>query len=93
MTSAVAATVYYLWRERNLRVFQQKASDKEQLIQNIVYLIRVFLCSGKGVKQSQENKDLCVSWGLPMGMKILHECAGFSLRQSTIIQDSSHMYQ
>lgn len=57
-------TVYCLWMKRNHRIFQQCASDKDQIILTIVNYISTFLSSKRYVKQTQLNKDLCASWGL-----------------------------
>lgn len=64
----VAATVYCLWMKRNHRIFQQRASDKDQIVLTIVNYISTFLSSKRGVKQTQLNKDLCASWGLSVSI-------------------------
>ena len=36
----LSATIYYIWQERNNRVFKDVAKPREQLLSNIVCIIR-----------------------------------------------------
>lgn len=62
MEESLAATVYLLWRERNCKVFQQKASPVNQVAQTTINSIRAFLRSTKGVKASMGSRS-CVLVG------------------------------
>lgn len=64
MKCSLATTVYFIWKERNLRVFQQKAVTSDQVVLTILNSIRDLLSSMRRVKASLENKGLCVTWGL-----------------------------
>lgn len=61
---SLAAAVYFIWRERNLRVFQQKSMASDQVAQSAVNSIRDFLSSMRRVKPSMVNRVLCTKWGL-----------------------------
>ncbi|XP_058216740.1 uncharacterized protein LOC131327608 [Rhododendron vialii] len=64
LKSVLAACVYNLWIERNLRIFQHKFSPIDQVILKTVTSIRELVHSKTGVKQSQKNMELCCNWGL-----------------------------
>ncbi|KAF7128948.1 hypothetical protein RHSIM_Rhsim10G0040700 [Rhododendron simsii] len=55
---SLAATVYFVWRERNLRVFQQKTVASDQVVMQILSSIRDFLSSLRRGKASTENKEI-----------------------------------
>lgn len=59
------ATIYFLWFERNQRVFQHKSMPEELLVWNIVGSFRDYLCSLSKVVPSAQNKHICLQWGIP----------------------------
>ncbi|KAI8551744.1 hypothetical protein RHMOL_Rhmol06G0210100 [Rhododendron molle] len=65
MRSILAAAVYLIWRERNLRFSQGKTLHVELLALQLVNSIRDFLSSRRGVRPSARNKALAGSWNLP----------------------------
>ncbi|KAI8547232.1 hypothetical protein RHMOL_Rhmol07G0179200 [Rhododendron molle] len=58
----LAATIYLLWAERNLRIFQNKRRDLEGVTTVILEAIRAKLSSLSSVKFSVGNRDLCDDW-------------------------------
>lgn len=65
MRSIVAAAVYVIWKERNLRVFQGCSSAVDHVSIQFVNTIRDFLSSRRGVKPFALNKSLGACWSLP----------------------------
>ncbi|KAG5537062.1 hypothetical protein RHGRI_024489 [Rhododendron griersonianum] len=59
---SLAATIYWLWRERNSRVFQSRSQDCSSLQDAIVDDVRACISSWRGVKSSPQNHDLAASW-------------------------------
>ncbi|KAG5549149.1 hypothetical protein RHGRI_014497 [Rhododendron griersonianum] len=49
---SLAATVYWLWRERNLWVFQRKGVDFSLLQLSIIEDVRACLSSWRGIRAS-----------------------------------------
>ena len=52
----IATTVYYIWKERNERLFSQNAKDTEVVLQIIQEQIRLQLLSLKVKKSIQTTK-------------------------------------
>ncbi|KAI8530315.1 hypothetical protein RHMOL_Rhmol11G0047500 [Rhododendron molle] len=61
----LATTVYGIWRERNVRVFQNLLTQVDVVSLSIINSIRDFLCSRRRVKRSALNRSLGASWRLP----------------------------
>jgi hypothetical protein len=61
---ALAATVYYVWLQRNARIYKGHIKPEEGIILSIKWDIkaRVQFCSK--VKLSVQNKVLCANWGI-----------------------------
>ncbi|KAI8560034.1 hypothetical protein RHMOL_Rhmol04G0223500 [Rhododendron molle] len=59
---SLAATSYFLWGERNMRIFQNKSRDVVGLAAAILDAIRVKLCSFNSVKFSCLNRQICDDW-------------------------------
>lgn len=57
-----AATIYWLWREINGRVFQNQSLGCSSLQGIIVDDIRVCLSSWRGVKYSSQNLAIAAAW-------------------------------
>ena len=61
----LATAVYFIWQERNKRYHEGSFRDANFVSQTIVDLIRCRLVSSKGVKDSEENRNLQLRWSLP----------------------------
>ena len=64
----LAACVYYIWNERNKRVFTNEKQDVEVLINTIVNHIRLKL-SSLNVKESLQVANVCKKWNVTMNLK------------------------
>ncbi|GMP68764.1 hypothetical protein CsSME_00028270 [Camellia sinensis var. sinensis] len=62
---SLACTLYHLWLERNRRIFTQSVSHKEVIVAGMVKEIRARACSSMRVKNSLQNRQICMDWGLP----------------------------
>ncbi|KAG5548401.1 hypothetical protein RHGRI_013927 [Rhododendron griersonianum] len=58
---SLAATIYWLWRERNSRVFQNRSQDCSSLQGVIIDDVRACISSWRGVKASPQNSDIAAS--------------------------------
>lgn len=61
---SLAATIYWIWRERNSRLFQGKTLPAPFLGSHIIAEVRACLCSWRGLKRTDENQLLVDVWGL-----------------------------
>lgn len=61
----LAASVYYIWRERNSRIFKGRPTEPGALIQMIVEDIKASVCSWRKVPCSIENQRIGLDWGIP----------------------------
>ncbi|PWA55927.1 reverse transcriptase zinc-binding domain-containing protein [Artemisia annua] len=59
------AAVYYIWQERNLRLFQKKFRSEETVFKIIVDIVRHKLLSLK-IKPSVESVKAAVIWKIPL---------------------------
>ncbi|PWA77085.1 reverse transcriptase domain, Reverse transcriptase zinc-binding domain protein [Artemisia annua] len=59
------AAVYYIWQERNLRLFQKKFRCEETVFKIIVDIVRHKLLSLK-IKRSVESVKAAVIWKIPL---------------------------
>ncbi|GJS60462.1 reverse transcriptase domain, reverse transcriptase zinc-binding domain protein [Tanacetum coccineum] len=60
----VAATAYYIWQERNWRLFQKGKRKVDQIVDCIKTVVRLKLLSCK-LKKSKSGKRLARLWDLP----------------------------
>jgi len=60
----LAASVYFLWQERNTRIFKQQKRSVQQLIESIVTMVRLKLLSCRFKRKPNMEKILDV-WKLP----------------------------
>lgn len=60
-----AALLYYVWGERNMRIFQHHISSLLQLEAQISTNIRVCASSWRSIKKTDVNLALCVVWNIP----------------------------
>ncbi|KAH7846510.1 hypothetical protein Vadar_014787 [Vaccinium darrowii] len=61
LNCTLAATVYWLWQERNSGIFRGVAKGQILVVEAIANGIRDFLSSRRNVKSSLENKLCCAS--------------------------------
>ncbi|GKA89804.1 reverse transcriptase domain, reverse transcriptase zinc-binding domain protein [Tanacetum coccineum] len=61
----VAATSYYIWLERNGRLFKKKTSSLDQIIQVILSMVRLKLVTFKFKKMSIRSRLLLDQWKIP----------------------------
>lgn len=59
----LAAAVYAIWKERNLRTFQERVRSVCNVYHEVLYWVRVRVNTLHGVRPSQENRWLQRSWG------------------------------
>ncbi|GJV61287.1 putative RNA-directed DNA polymerase [Tanacetum coccineum] len=60
----IAASVYYIWHERNDRLFNNSKRSVDQVLKNIMSSIRLKLMSCR-FKKSKAGMDLLKRWNLP----------------------------
>nr|GEV09257.1 protein reticulata-related 3, chloroplastic-like [Tanacetum cinerariifolium] len=61
----VAATSYYIWMERNGRLFKKKTSSLDQIIEVILSMVRLKLVTFKFKKMSTGSRLLLDQWKIP----------------------------
>ena len=61
---AVAATVYFIWQERNLRLFKKGKRSSDQLVECVKASVRLKLLSCK-LKKSSDGERMARLWDLP----------------------------
>ncbi|KAI8533301.1 hypothetical protein RHMOL_Rhmol11G0286700 [Rhododendron molle] len=64
----LAASEYFLWRERNSRIFRQVGVDSYTLVKRIEEEIRACLVSLKLSIRSYDDAVVCHVWGIPFGV-------------------------
>ncbi|XP_058202567.1 uncharacterized protein LOC131317001 [Rhododendron vialii] len=64
----LAALVYFLWRERNSRIFRQVGVDSYTLVKRIEEEIRACLVSMKLSIHSDFDAAVCQAWGIQFGV-------------------------
>ncbi|GJR90250.1 hypothetical protein Tco_0214261 [Tanacetum coccineum] len=60
----IVASVYYIWHERNDRLFNNSKRSVDQVLENIMSFIRLKLMSCR-FKKSKAGMDLLKHWNLP----------------------------
>ena len=60
----LAASVYYIWRERNSRLFAHKKRKPDQLAASIIHTIRLKLFTFR-FKKSRRLDELRIAWDIP----------------------------
>ena len=61
----LAATTYFLWMERNMRLFKKKFSTADQIVQAIYSIVRLKLVTFKFKKMTTRSLLLLDRWKLP----------------------------
>ncbi|GJU23248.1 hypothetical protein Tco_1156590 [Tanacetum coccineum] len=61
----VAATSYYIWLERNGKLFKKKTSSPDQIVQVILSMVRLKLVTYKFKKMSTGSRLLLDQWKIP----------------------------
>ncbi|KAG5565583.1 hypothetical protein RHGRI_001484 [Rhododendron griersonianum] len=61
---SLAASIYWIWRERNNRVFQGKSLPAPLLSSHIIAEVRACLYSWRGLQRTDEARLMSVVWGL-----------------------------
>ncbi|GJU83480.1 reverse transcriptase domain, reverse transcriptase zinc-binding domain protein [Tanacetum coccineum] len=61
----VDATSYYIWLERNGRLFKKKTSSPDQIVQVILSMVRLKLVTFKFKKMSTRSRLLLDQWKIP----------------------------
>ena len=61
----LASTVFNIWKERNSRLHNGTANNANIVRDKIEDMVRMKLASFKGVKDTQENRELALVWNLP----------------------------
>ncbi|KAI8538551.1 hypothetical protein RHMOL_Rhmol09G0112500 [Rhododendron molle] len=71
---SLAASIYYIWGERNLRIFQGRSRDVAAVSLTIFNSIRAKANSWATVKFSAQNRGLCDAWLLDSRIFALNNC-------------------
>ncbi|GKB91561.1 reverse transcriptase domain, reverse transcriptase zinc-binding domain protein [Tanacetum coccineum] len=61
----LAATSYYIWLERNGRLFKKKTSSPDQIVDVIISMVRLKLVTFKFKKMSTRSRLLLDQWKIP----------------------------
>ncbi|XP_058202835.1 uncharacterized protein LOC131317295 [Rhododendron vialii] len=61
---SLAAPIYWIWRERNNRVFQRKSLLAPLLSSHIIAEVRACLCSWRDLPRTDEARLMSAVWGL-----------------------------
>lgn len=56
--------VYFIWQERNLRLFQTKAKPVVELLRNLVEDIRWRVVSWPNIENTQTSRTPICAWGI-----------------------------
>ncbi|PWA43480.1 RNA-directed DNA polymerase, eukaryota, Reverse transcriptase zinc-binding domain protein [Artemisia annua] len=72
----LAATTYYLWMERNSRLFKRKKSTVAEVVQVIVSTVRLKLVTFKFKKITPRSRLLLDKWKIPHTCLIHEGSAG-----------------
>ena len=57
------ALIYYIWRERNGRMYRQSTETTQQVFEHIKEATCIRLAGIKGVNATQANRQLSNNWG------------------------------
>ncbi|KAG5525159.1 hypothetical protein RHGRI_031740 [Rhododendron griersonianum] len=60
----LAASVYYIWKERNGRIFQQIGYESTSVVRLILEEVKASMTSWRHVSRSATNICLILKWGL-----------------------------
>ncbi|KAI8572394.1 hypothetical protein RHMOL_Rhmol01G0195000 [Rhododendron molle] len=60
----LAASVYYIWKERNGRIFQQIGHESTSVVRLILEEVKASMTSWMHVSRSATNICLILEWGL-----------------------------
>lgn len=63
---AFSTAVYYVWRERNSRLYQQSGKYHTVVIREILKSISYATCSWRGYKLAKSNWELAIDLGISM---------------------------
>ena len=58
------ACIYYVWKERNNRLFSQKEETTEQILKHIKEVVKIRLAKMKNVEADDVNTQLYRTWEL-----------------------------
>lgn len=61
----LGACVYFIWQERNMRLYQNKSRPKDKLIDQIKNIVRLKLM-GLKIKNSKQSLEAAEMWDLPL---------------------------
>ncbi|XP_058216810.1 uncharacterized protein LOC131327682 [Rhododendron vialii] len=61
---SLAASIYWIWHERNNRVFQRKSLPTPLSSSHIIAEVRACLCSWRGLPHTDEARLMSAVWGL-----------------------------
>ncbi|KAI8572253.1 hypothetical protein RHMOL_Rhmol01G0183600 [Rhododendron molle] len=61
---SLAASIYWIWRERNARVFKGISTSAESLWSKIADEVKACMCSWRRIKPNDENRRLVRSWSV-----------------------------
>lgn len=62
---SLAASIYYIWKERNGRVFQQTGREADFVVGQVMEEVKACALSWRKMPKSVDNICLGMAWGLP----------------------------
>ncbi|GJY23445.1 hypothetical protein Tco_0397103 [Tanacetum coccineum] len=65
----VAACVYFIWNERNKRLFTNEKKDSNELITDLVNYIRLKLAC-LTIKRTNQTEEVCKAWKVDLNVRI-----------------------
>ena len=68
LRSAWSAYIYFVWKERNGRLYKSKEETREQVLEQIKQRTRIRLGGLTNIKLDHINNSLYRAWGLPQAI-------------------------
>lgn len=80
----LAASIYYIWRERNGRIFQRIEHDSGSVMFQILEEVEACSSSWRNVPKTVDNLNISMDWGIP-GSILFVEMFFFSLGVARVV--------
>ncbi len=64
-SNCLAAAVYFLWRERNGRVFRGRGVSSEWVVKDVFEAVKACIWSWRGIPPIGDDQRICSAWGAP----------------------------
>ncbi|KAI8537342.1 hypothetical protein RHMOL_Rhmol09G0016300 [Rhododendron molle] len=60
----LAASIYYIWRERNGHIFQRIGHNSDLVMPQILEKVKACASSWQNVPRTVDNITICMDWGI-----------------------------